>query len=291
MTYYEVFIARGGIGMFPVELSADASCAELYQISRETINDGMLTFGGVIIPDSGQPLADYGITPECVLSLEPMPLWYSLYLFASQFYNPFAVRWWDNALNCWNNPRSANCSVEAVCNRWDPGNIFCDSNNSIVALRLRFRLELSTMRMNMLSGHLTFNTLPRTLSKLFLANHAITTVDFSGLKGKSLWDLDLNNNQIQEINLRELIGTKLELLEVAGCSKTLRKIDFEGLERTQLKWLSLYRVTCPYRALRQDHLHTLREGADLLNFHDDILEKSKLFAFSKEHIRNLMASY
>lgn len=273
-TLYELFVNRNGVGPFPIELSSDASCADLYEITRRYLDDGLLSLGGVLIPDSERSVADCGITPECVLSLDPIPLWYSLYLFAKQFDNPEAIRWWFRAQSCFMDPLPRECSAKSICSLWEPGHIVCDANHSIVALRIGFIPYT-------LSGHLTFDMLPASLKKLYIVNHDIRSVDFSGLRGKSLWCLVLYRNDIQAINFRELIGTKVELLDVAGNNKSM-KIDFEGLESTQLKWLTLYCTSTP------EHMLRMRETANLINFHDDLLDQSNLYPFSKEQLRKVM---
>ena len=268
---YTVFIATKA-----VEVSSRASCMDLYESAKALGLEGDLMFSGAVLPMDSTLCADIGICAEAVVDVQSIPLWKSLYLLASQFENRERLKWWRIAQSCNQEYNDSKCSDATICGGdWDLGLVRCDGDHRVTFASLD----------SSLSGHLEFNALPQSVIAFGMCGQMITSVDFSGLRGKSCWSLRLVCNEIRSVNLTQLVGTKVDRLDVTG-NPNIQWIDVKGVEQTNLQRFDLY----------DEYEDDPRYGKEIigyaviLNFDDQMLDESHLSAESKQQIREIHAA-
>lgn len=273
----DVFIGQWEMQSVAVKVPVDSSCADLYDIIGNSDMKGILFLDDLVIPpDPDRDVVDFGVIQDSVVYLEREPMCWSMYRFAAQFENPDAIGWWHQAEYCWKNPYSEYCSDTAIC-QWDLAGIICEDNSSIAVLHL----ESNPLVSSQLSGHLTFDDLPESVHSLYIVYHSITSVDFSALKNKkALTYLCLASNRIGAINFQQLTGSNVETLDLDGMTESIQMIDFQGIERTSLKIVTLFRG--------KEQWQRFRENAKMINFRSELLNKSNLSHTSRIHIMQLV---
>ena len=223
----------------PIEIDSSATINDLYQRIGQEVNRNnfRLTFAGNPIDKDRGSLADIGLSNEAVIDIiSEIPIWESMQrTFGDILVNRESVEWWKAAEQCRLSPHLESCSDEAICNSsvWTAYD-FIECQNGKV-----HRIKMDRATPFKLRGSLSLDDIPRTVQLISLLQKSIGTVDFKGLSnGKSLIILDLHENRISELNLKDLDGSSLEMLylysnEISGT------FDLSDLKGSNLKELYL----------------------------------------------------
>ena len=112
--------------------------------------------------------------------------------------------------------------------------------------------------------------------------------------------LNLRDNRIQNVNIPSLIGTSIQNLYLDGNSESIQRIDFNGIERTELVVLELWGFK-DFNHVRKDvdypqfvveqaayDMRNLRLRAKISGFNAERFEQSKLDKTSVYVIEELM---
>ena len=225
--------------LIPIEIDSSASINDLYQRIGQELNrtDFRLTFAGNLIEEEQGSLADVGLSNEAVIGIiSEMPIWESMQrIFGDILVDKEQVRWWKAAKRCRLGLDLELCSEDAICHSpiWTAYDFIECQHGKVV------RIKMDRATPYRLRGTLNLDHIPRSVQLLSLLEKSIAAVHFKGLSnGKSLIILDLHENPITTINLRELKGSSLEMLylysnEISGT------LDLGDLQGSNLKGLYL----------------------------------------------------
>ena len=229
-----------------LEIPGDATARSLSQIMAEEFMmvDFKLWAGGRTfdLDDDQTLLPDLGISAEEHIHITPIiPQWEYMYkTFGPILENRDESKWYQGAVACMESRNPLNytdyhsiCSDKVICGTYATnlhGLIACNAQNEITAINMaktRFKLQ----------GHLSLDMIPSTVESIYLGYQRISSVDFKGLSnGKSLRVLSLEHNQITDIDLKQLKGTSLNDLGLDNnqISGTLALSDLSETKLTDL---------------------------------------------------------
>ena len=250
-----------------LEIPGDATARSLSQIMAEEFMmvDFKLWAGGqtLDLDDDQTSLADLGISAEENIQITPItPQWEYIYkTFGPILENSDQIPWYQGAVACVESRNAHNyvayhsiCSDKRICETYaKSGLIECNSQNEITKIGLAkqsFKLR----------GHLSLDMIPSTLKTMYLSYQSISSVDFKGLSnGKSLSVLSLEHNEITDIEWKQLKGTSLNDLYLQNnqISGTFALSDLSGtnLQNLNLAENQIARLTfegvapCPLKKL------------------------------------------
>ena len=224
-----------------IEIDASASTQDLYDEVGHQLNCTFrLSFAGLAIDKQQGSLADVGLSNEAAIDIiSEIPIWESmLRTFGDNLVDKEQVEWWKAAEQCRLNPVGKHldsCSDEAICQNpiWT-NHVFIRCHNGKV-----HRIRVDSETPFKLRGHLNLGSIPRTVEWLSLFKQPLTALNFNGLSdGKSLLYLYLTNCQIEEINLKELVGASLLRLHMNN-NRITGRLDLGDLSGSNLRELYL----------------------------------------------------
>ena len=180
----------------PFVIGPNDTVSSLYQAVNARINTSCeisIVFGGKIIlnlANDYRPVTAVGMNDILNdIQIIQKPDYVSLLEMVDGVINKKDIPWFHSALECLSDPSSNRC--QNVCG-FGPG-LECDDNGNLIGI------DLSHLN---LTGSISLESIPQSVRSLDMSFNDLHTVNLSGLKGKSLAKLNVENNGRCRINTK-----------------------------------------------------------------------------------------